>query len=88
MLIVGCQKCGEMKVIAGDPDLSGTTRIMWTCSHCGAGQLLELALARDAKRGDLRSVIRGFALSDSTSKFGDSAIYSNDKKSGTAQSDD
>ncbi len=69
MFIVGCQKCGEIKVIAGNPDLSGTTRVMWTCSHCGAGQVLELALNRDARRGDLHKIICGFALNKTMSKF-------------------
>lgn len=88
MLIVGCQKCGEMKVIAGGPDLSGTTRVMWTCSRCGAGQLLELALPKDARRGDLRTVIKGFALNKSTSQFNGNNMLPQDQKPSVATNDD
>ncbi len=69
MLIVACQKCGEVKVLAGSPDAFGVARAVWTCSHCGAGQVMELAVSKDARRGDLRRIIGGMALSaDYTSK--------------------
>lgn len=62
MLILACRKCGELKVLAGAPDPNGTARVMWTCSKCGMGQLLELSISKDARRGDLRSVVGGLAL--------------------------
>ena len=62
MLILACQKCGELKVLAGSPDASGTARAMWTCSNCGAGQLLELTVTKDTRRGDLRKIIGGMAF--------------------------
>ncbi len=68
MYIVACQKCKELKVLAGMPDDFGVARVMWTCSSCGAGQLLEIPISKDARRGDLNNIIRGFALSDSRKK--------------------
>ncbi|MGN0881307.1 alcohol dehydrogenase [Cloacibacillus porcorum] len=62
MLILACQKCGELMVLAGSPDASGTARAMWTCSKCGAGQLLELTITKDTRRGDLRKIVGGMAL--------------------------
>lgn len=62
MLIVACQKCGEPKVLAGSPDSNGVARAVWTCSKCGAGQVMELAISKDARRGDLRKIIGGLAL--------------------------
>lgn len=62
MLIVACQKCGEPKVLAGSPDSNGVARAVWTCSRCGAGQVMELAISKDARRGDLRKIIGGLAL--------------------------
>lgn len=62
MLIVACQKCGEPKVLAGAPDSNGVARAVWTCSKCGAGQVMELAISKDARRGDLRKIIGGLAL--------------------------
>lgn len=62
MLIVACQKCGEVKVIAGSPGQDGLARAIWTCRKCGAGQILELAISKDARRGDLRKIIGGLAL--------------------------
>lgn len=50
-------------MLAGSPDANGSARAMWTCSKCGAGQLLELTVTKDAKRGDLRKIIGGLALS-------------------------
>lgn len=65
MLIVACQKCGEMKILAGSPDATGVARAVWTCSNCGAGQVMELAISKDARRGDLRRIVGGMALSRS-----------------------
>ena len=62
MLILACQKCGELQVLPGSPDANGKARAMWTCSRCGAGQLIELNVAKDARRGDLRKIIGGLAL--------------------------
>lgn len=62
MLIVACQKCGEVKVLAGSPGPDGVARAVWTCSKCGAGQVMELNISRDARRGDLRKIIGGLAL--------------------------
>lgn len=62
MLIVACQKCGEVKVLAGSPDPDGFARAVWTCPHCGAGQVMEMAISKDARRGDLRRIIGGLAL--------------------------
>lgn len=62
MLIVACQKCGEVKVITGSPDSEGMARAVWTCARCGAGQVMELAISKDARRGDLRKIIGGLAL--------------------------
>ena len=62
MLIVACQKCGEVKVLAGSPGPDGVARAVWTCSKCGAGQVMELTISKDARRGDLRKIIGGLAL--------------------------
>lgn len=70
MLILACQKCGELKVLAGSPDANGSARAVWTCSRCGAGQLLELTVSKDAKRGDLRKIVGGLALSSDKIKKG------------------
>ena len=63
MLIVACQKCGELKVLAGSPDAGGIAHVVWTCKRCGAGQVMEIAVSKDARRGDLRKIIGGLALS-------------------------
>lgn len=68
MLIVACQKCGEVKVIAGSPDADGVARAVWTCSHCGAGQVMEITISKDARRGDLRKIIGGLALARPAAK--------------------
>lgn len=68
MLILACQKCGELKVLAGSPDATGVARAMWTCSKCGAGQLLELSVTKDTRRGDLRKIVGGLALSGGVKK--------------------
>ena len=62
MLIVACQKCGEVKVLAGSPGPDGIARAVWACSKCGAGQVMELTISKDARRGDLRKIIGGLAL--------------------------
>lgn len=62
MLIVACQKCGEVEVIAGSPGRDGLARAVWTCGKCGAGQIVELSISKDARRGDLRKIIGGMAL--------------------------
>ncbi len=62
MLIVGCQTCGEAKVLAGTPDRDGVARVKWTCSKCGTGQVLQLEMALDARNGDLRKILGGLAL--------------------------
>lgn len=66
MLIVACQKCGEVEVIAGSPGRDGLARAVWTCGKCGAGQIVELAISKDARRGDLRKIIGGMALGQRT----------------------
>lgn len=67
MLIVACQKCGEVKVIAGLPGQDGLARAVWTCRKCGAGQIVEMSISRDARRGDLRKIIGGMALAQGVS---------------------
>lgn len=62
MLIVGCQTCGEAKVLAGTPDGDGVARVRWTCMKCGTGQVLQLEVASDARSGDLRKILGGLAL--------------------------
>ncbi|MDR1132781.1 MAG: alcohol dehydrogenase [Synergistaceae bacterium] len=62
MLIVGCQSCGEAKILAGTPDGDGIARINWTCPHCGAGQVLQLEVSPSARAADLHSVLGGMAL--------------------------
>ncbi len=64
MLIVGCQTCGEAKVLAGTPDRDGVARVKWTCSKCGTGQVLQLEMAVDARNGDLRKILGGLALGE------------------------
>lgn len=68
MLIVACQKCGEVKVIAGSPEQDGLARAVWTCCKCGVGQIVELSIGKDARRGDLRKIIGGFALAQGVQK--------------------
>lgn len=64
MLIVGCQTCGETKVLAGAPDMDGVARVTWTCSRCGTGQVLQLDVGMDARVGDLRKILGGLALGE------------------------
>lgn len=63
MLIVGCQTCGEAKILAGTPDRDGVARVKWICSKCGTGQVLQLEMSVDARNGDLRKILGGLALS-------------------------
>lgn len=62
MLIVGCQTCGDAKVLAGTPDADGVARVNWTCPRCGTGQVLQLEVSNDARDGDLRKILGGLAL--------------------------
>lgn len=49
-------------MLAGNPDANGVARAVWTCKKCGAGQVMELSISKDARRGDLRKIIGGMAL--------------------------
>ena len=49
-------------MLAGNPDANGVARAVWTCKKCGAGQVMELSISKDARRGDLRKIIGGLAL--------------------------
>ncbi|MDR3281113.1 MAG: alcohol dehydrogenase [Synergistaceae bacterium] len=62
MLIVGCQSCGEAKVLAGTPDMDGVARMNWTCPRCGAGQVLQLEVASGVRLADLHSILGGMPL--------------------------
>ena len=62
MLIVGCQNCGDAKVLAGAPDSDGVARVKWTCPRCGTGQVLQLDVSESAQRANLQSIIGGFEL--------------------------
>ena len=62
MLIVGCQHCGKTEILPGTPDPDGVARTRWTCPRCGAGQVLQLPLAADARGKDLRQILGGLAL--------------------------
>lgn len=87
MLIVSCQKCGDVEVIAGSPGQDGLARAMWTCRKCGAGQIVELAVSKDARRGDLRKIIGGMALAGRTSQQ-ENASYAQQELSLEDQSQD
>ena len=62
MLIVDCQRCGQTKILPGTPDPDGIARTTWTCPRCGAGQILQLPVASDARGKDLREILGGLAL--------------------------
>ena len=64
MLIVGCQSCGETKVLAGTPDHDGVARMNWACPRCGAGQVLQLDANSAPRASDLRGILGGMALSE------------------------
>lgn len=34
-------------------------RVTWVCPHCGIGQVLQLPVASDASRTDLRKIVSG-----------------------------
>ena len=78
MLIVACQKCGEIKVLAGSPDARGVASAVWTCEHCGAGQVMQLNISKDARRGDLGKIIGGLALAPSADDSDDGSEGAND----------
>ena len=67
MLIVGCQSCGEAKILAGTPDHDGVARMNWTCPRCGAGQVLQLEVNSGLRTSDLHSILGGMALSEDAS---------------------
>ena len=67
MLIVGCQSCGEAKILAGTPDHDGVARMNWTCPRCGAGQVLQLEVNAGLRTSDLHSILGGMALRDEAS---------------------
>jgi ribosomal protein S27AE len=67
MLIVGCQSCGEAKILAGTPDQDGVARINWSCPYCGAGQVLQLEMAPETRAADLHSILGGMALREGPS---------------------
>jgi ribosomal protein S27AE len=79
MLIVGCQSCGESKVLAGAPDIDGVARMNWCCPHCGAGQVLQLEVAPVERTADLRSILGGMALKN---KMRDGIGYQGDIPAG------
>ncbi|MDR3254721.1 MAG: alcohol dehydrogenase [Synergistaceae bacterium] len=62
MLIVGCQNCGESKVLADAPDSDGVARVKWTCPHCGTGQVLQLDVSEEVLGGGARRALSSFAL--------------------------
>lgn len=68
MLIVGCQNCGDAKVLAGAPDSDGVARVNWTCPRCGTGQVLQLDVSKSAKGADLHSILGGFDLNRKKSR--------------------
>lgn len=64
---MGCQVCGETKVLAGTPDRDGVARVTWFCAKCGAGQLLRLQVSADASGASLRRIIGGLSLAEAES---------------------
>ena len=69
MLIVECQVCGEIKVLAGDPDYDGMARATWICSKCGTGQLVQLPVSHDARGLALRKILRGMSVHSSSGEY-------------------
>ena len=67
MLIVGCQSCGEAKILAGTPDHDGVARMDWACPRCGAGQVLQLEVNSSLRTSDLHSILGGMALREEAS---------------------
>ena len=74
MLIVGCQTCGETKILAGTPDSDGIARVQWTCARCGTGQVLQLEVSNDARMGDLRKILGGMHLLEREEKTVEAAL--------------
>ncbi len=62
MIIVACQVCGEMKVLAGAPDADGLARVSWICPCCGAGQVVQIPVSLDARGGSLRGICGGLSV--------------------------
>jgi ribosomal protein S27AE len=72
MLIVGCQSCGETKILAGTPDVDGVARMNWCCPHCGAGQVLQLEVNNAVRMSNLYNALGGMALAkNALSDIGD-----------------
>ncbi|MDO4987480.1 MAG: alcohol dehydrogenase [Synergistes sp.] len=63
MYVVACQKCGELKVLAGTPSSGMIENFVWTCGKCGTGQLITMKISKNIRRGDLRDIVRGLKLS-------------------------
>ncbi|EHM10263.1 hypothetical protein TheveDRAFT_1139 [Thermanaerovibrio velox DSM 12556] len=65
VLIVGCQNCGRIMVLAGASDPSGSARVAFTCRSCGAGQVLQLNVSSSAEGRDLKEMVLGMAIPSS-----------------------
>lgn len=63
MLIVGCLHCGGTKILAGAPGPDGTALVKWICTHCGAGNVLEVTPSIDVRGTSLHAIVGGLALS-------------------------
>ena len=59
MLILKCQKCGEVKIVAGTPEYREPSIITWQCQKCGAGHILRLKAGKNMKRCELTSLLHG-----------------------------
>ncbi len=86
MLIVQCQNCNEMKVLAGAPDADGVARVSWVCPLCGAGQVSQLAVSGDARGQDLRKILGGMQIGSSYDQ--EAVSYGEARFSHEADSDD
>jgi hypothetical protein len=62
LIIVACQVCGEMKVLAGAPDADGLARVSWICPCCGAGQIVQIPVSLDARGGSLQGICGGLSV--------------------------
>ncbi len=62
VIIVACQLCGEMKVLAGAPDADGLARVSWICPCCGAGQIVQIPISLDARGTSLRGICGGLSV--------------------------
>lgn len=65
MLVVECQNCGQLKVLAGSPGPLGVARVAFTCCHCGVGQVLLLSVSAIAEGGDVKDMVLGMGLGGS-----------------------